>query len=452
MRSLLALWRDPLGFLESLAREQGDFAQVRLGWVRLFLLNHPDLVQEVLATRHASFEKGHPLKKAGLLLGNGLLTSEGELHHRQRRLIQPAFHRQRIGAYAEVMARCAEELQSLWQDGGELDASVEMMRLSQRIVVRTLFDADVQEDEGRLAGRSLDALVQGFGLILLPGSEVLLRLPLPVTRRLRRAQTELDRLIFGWIRERRESGPRGDVLSMLLFARGEDGQSGGMSEQQVRDEVMTLFLAGHDTTGNSLAWTWHLLARSPDVEAKWHRELDEVLGDRLPTAEDVGALRYTRQMFQESLRLFPPVPAVGRRAAEAVEVGGYRIPRGSVVEVSPWLLHRNPRYFPEPERFAPERWTEELERSLPKGAYFPFGLGPRLCIGMHLASLAGVILLATLGRRWRLRSASDQPVALLPRSITLRPRGGLRMRLERRCQAERNPEMLSKGGDRGTPL
>ncbi len=449
-RSLPALWRDPLGFLESLAREQGDFAQVRLGWVRLFLLGHPDLVQEALVTKHASFEKGHPLKKARLLLGRGLLTSEGELHQRQRRLIQPAFHRQRIAAYAGSLARCAEEMQDLWQDGGELDASVEMMRLSQRTVVRTLFDTDVQEDEGRLAGRALDTLVQGFGLMLLPGFEVLMRLPLPNMRRLRRARAELDRLIFGWIRERRESGDRGDVLSMLLFAR--DEQSGGMSEQQVRDEVMTLFLAGHDTTGNSIAWTWHLLARNPEVEARWHQELDEVLGDRLPTAEDVGLLRYTRQVFQESLRLFPPVPAVGRRAAEAVEIGGCRIPRGSVVEVSPWLLHRDPRYFPEPERFAPERWTEELERRLPKGAYIPFGLGSRLCIGMHLASLAGIVLLATLGRRWRLRSVSDRPVALLPRSITLRPQGGLRMRLARRCRQTATRSMQTKGGDRGTPL
>ncbi len=429
-RSLPALWRNPLAFLESLAREQGDLAQIRLGWVRFFLLNHPDLVQEALVAKHASFEKGPPLKKARLHLGQGLLTSEGEFHRRQRRLMQPAFHRQRIAAYAEVMARCAEELQDCWQDGGTLDASVEMMRLSQRTVVRTLFDTDVEEAAGRQAGRALDTLVQGFGLMLLPGSEVLIRLPIPGMRRLRRAQGELDRLIFRWIRERTESGDRGDVLSMLLFARDEEG--GGMSEQQVRDEAMTLFLAGHDTTGNSLTWTWHLLARNPEVEARWHRELDEVLGDRLPGAEDVELLRYTRQVFQESLRLFPPVPAVGRRAAEAVEIGGSRIPRGSVIEVSPWLLHRDPRYFPEPQRFAPERWTEELERRLPKGAYFPFGLGPRFCIGMHLASLAGVVLLATLGRRWRLRSVPGRPVEILPRSITLRPRNGLWMQLERR--------------------
>ena len=458
-RSLPALWRDPLGFLESLAREQGDFAQVRLGWVRLFLLNHPDLVKEALVTKQASFEKGHPLKKARFQLGRGLLTSEGEFHRRQRGLIQPAFHRQRIAAYAGVLAHCAEEMQQRWQDGEELDASVEMMRLSQRAVVRALFDADVEEEEGRQAGRALDALVQGFGLILLPLSGLLLRLPLPAVRRLRRAQAELDRLIFRWIRERRENGDRGDVLSMLLFAEDEEG-GGGMSEQQVRDEAMTLFLAGHDTTGNSLAWTWYLLSRHPGVEARWYRELDETLGDRLPTAEDLGRLRYTRQIFQESLRLFPPVPAVGRRAVEAVEIGGRTIPRGSVVEVCPWLLHRDPRFFPEPERFAPERWTEELEQRLPKGAYFPFGMGPRLCIGMHLAAMAGVVLLATLGRRWRMRSVSQRPVAILPRCITLRPQGGLRMRLERRCRpaGRRAPEEVvdgsisTKGEDRGIPL
>lgn len=431
MRALPALWRDPLGFLESLAREQGDFAQTRIGWVRLFLLNHPDLVQEVLAEKHASFEKSHPLKRAKLLLGEGLLTSEGEFHRRQRRLLQPAFHRQRIASYTGAMACCAEEVQGRWQEGQDLDASAEMMRLSQRTVVRTLFNADVEDEEGRQAARALDILVGSFGLMLLPGSEVLFRLPLPAIRRLRRAQAELDRLIFHWIRERRKSGDQGDVLSMMLSTEDE-GCGGGMSEQQMRDEAMTLYLAGHDTTGNSIAWTWHLLARHPEVEARWHRELDEVLADHLPTMEDLPNLRYTRQIFLESMRLFPPVPAVGRRASEPVAIGGRHIPRGSIVEVSPWLLHRDPRFFAEPERFVPERWAEELERSLPKGSYLPFGIGPRVCIGMHFASLAGVVLLATLGRRWRMRSLSDRPAKILPRSITLRPQGGLWMRLEKR--------------------
>jgi len=426
---LLALWRNPLAFFTELAGH-GDFVHTRLGPVDFYFVNHPELVQELMTRRHPSLEKNRPMRKARILLGQGLLTSDGELHRRQRRLIQPAFYRPRLRSYAEVMARYAAEAGARWRDGETIDGTAEMMRLTQRIVAKCLLDADVEEAEARTVGRALDTLVGGFGILLMPFSEALVRLPLPAMRRLRRARAELDEVIFRRIDERRRSGDRGDVLSMLLFSRDDDGA--GMSDRQIRDEALTIFLAGHDTTGNGLAWTWHLLAGHSEAEAAWHRELDTVLDGRPPTADDVPQLVETRRVLFESMRLYPPVPAVGRQVAEDFELAGQRIRHGAVVQYSQWTLHRDPRFFPEPERFRPERWTPDFEKSLPKGAYVPFGIGPRLCIGMPFALEAGVLALATLGRHWRLRATPGAAIRLLPRSITLRPDRGIRFQLQRR--------------------
>lgn len=426
VRSLGRLWRDPLAFFATLAREQGDLAHVRLGWQHLFLVGSPPLVYELMVTRHASFAKGAPLRRARVLLGDGLLTSEGDAHRRQRRCIQPAFDRRRLAGYVEVVARYGVEAQAGWVEGRPFEASAAMLRLAQRAVAKSLFDTDLEEERAREASRALDTLVGGFGLLLLL-PPLVLALPLPATVRLRRARATLDRLVAGMIADRRASGDRGDVLSMLI--------AGGMDDALVRDEVMTLFLAGHDTTGHALAWTWHLLARHPAAEALWHREIDAVVGDRLPTADDVRRLPYTRGVLAEAMRLFPPVPAIGRRATEPAVLGGVRVPRGAIVEVCPWLLHRDARWFPEPERFLPERWEGEADRRVPRGAYVPFGIGPRQCIGMDFAWLAATVLLVVLGRRWRLRPVDDRPVEFLPRSITLRPKHGLAMCAERRGDA-----------------
>lgn len=429
LSSLLSLWRDPLGTLAELALEQGDFAHLKLGWQHLFLLGHPSLVHELAVTRHADFSKGAPLKRTRLLLGDGLLTSEAALHRAQRRRIQPAFHRRRIESGVDAMLSTAAEAQESWCDGARIDASAEMLRLAQRVVARALFDTELSQARALEAGQALDALVRGFGLLLLPGSQLLLKLPLPPTLRLRRAQERLDELIFSMISERRATGDRGDVLSTLLLSEDEQGRR--MSPQLVRDEAMTLFLAGHDTTGSALAWTWYLLSQHPEVEDRWHHELREVLGGRPPKADDLPRLPFTRSLFAESMRLFPPVPAVGRRAERSVLIGGRKIPKGSIVEFCPRLLHRDPRFFPDPERFAPERWTPDFERNLPSGAYIPFGLGPRHCIGMPFAWAAGISLLASLGQRWRMRYCGGS-IETLPRSITLRPKHGLPMTLERR--------------------
>ncbi len=430
--TILALRRDPLRYLERIAARYGDLAHLRVGPYRLVYVNHPDLVHEVLVAKDASFIKGRALDQAKEVFGKGLLTSEGEFHKRQRRLIQPAFHRRRVEAYAEAMAADAAAAAARWRDGETLDIAREMMSLTLRIVARSLFSVDVEEESAREVGRALDRLIAAFSLVAIPFGGLLRKIPTPSARRAEQGRATLDALIYGLIDERRKAGGEDageDLLSLLLAARDEDGSL--MDAAQVRDEALTLFLAGHETTANALAWSWYLLARHPEAEARFHAEVDAVLGDRLPTAQDLADLPRTRQIFAESMRLYPPAWAVSRRAIEPVAIGGYPVSAGTGVLASQWVAHRDPRFFPDPLAFRPERWTEEFEAGLPKLAYFPFGGGPRLCIGMGFARMEGVLLLATIGRRWRMRLVPGQRVEPHPR-ITLRPKNGVRVTLNRR--------------------
>jgi cytochrome P450 len=425
--------RDPLNLLARLAREYGDVVQFRAGTQRVFLLNHPDHVRDVLVTHHGRFHKGRALQRAKRLLGEGLLTSEGEFHRRQRRLAQPAFHRQRVNAYARVMTEFAAKTSARWRDGQTLDVSEEMMRLTLSIVGKTLFDADVESDAGEV-GAALTEVMNLFGYLMLPFSELLEKLPLPQRRRFERARARLDRIIYRIIEERRRGGEdRGDLLSMLLLAVDEEGDRGRMTDEQLRDEAMTLFLAGHETTANALTWAWYLLAQNPEAEATLHAELDRVLeGGRPPTVEDLTALRYTEMVVAETMRLYPPAWAIGRLAVEDHEVGGYRIPRGSLVLVSQYVMHRDPRFFPEPERFDPARFAPEAKEARPQFSYFPFGGGVRRCIGEGFAWTEAVLVLAALARRWQMRLAPGHTAEAQPR-ITLRPgKGGVVMTLKRR--------------------
>jgi cytochrome P450 len=425
--------RDPLRFLTHLAREYGDVARFKAGPQRIYLLNHPDYVRDVLVTHHARFHKGRALQRAKRLLGEGLLTSEGEFWRRQRRLAQPAFHRQRINSYGRVMVERAEKTGARWRDGETLDISKEMMRLTLAVVGKTLFDADVESDADEVGG-ALTEVMNLFGYLMLPFSEVLEKLPLPPRRRFMRARARLDAVIYRIIEEHRRAGAdRGDLLSMLLLAVDEEGDRTGMTNEQLRDEVMTIFLAGHETTANALTWAWHLLAQNPEAEAALHEELDAVLeGGRAPTVEDVGALRYTEMVVAETMRLYPPAWAIGRLAVEDHEVGGYSIPRGSLVLVSQYVMHRDPRFFQDPERFLPERWTPEAKSARPQFSYFPFGGGPRRCVGEGFAWMEATLMLATLARRWRARTLPGHIIETQPR-ITLRPgKGGVPVRLERR--------------------
>ena len=431
---LLAFRRDPLKFLTHLAREHGDVVPFRMGPQHVLLLNHPDLVRDALVTRADYFHKGRALQRSKRLLGEGLLTSEGEHHRRQRRLAQPAFHRKRIESYGAVMVDYAARDSARWRDGETLDISHEMMRLTLAIVGKTLFDADVESDTDEIGG-ALTELLELFQMLLLPYSEYLERLPLPANRRFTRARAKLDAVIYRIINERRASGAdRGDLLSMLLLAQDEEGAGDSMTDEQLRDEALTIFLAGHETTANALAWTWYLLSQNPEAEAKLHAELDAVLdGGRLPTVEDLPRLRYTEMVLAESMRLYPPAWVVGRLAVKEYAVGGHVAARGTLVLISQYVLHRDPRFFPDPLRFDPERWTPEAKEARPQYAYFPFGGGARRCIGEGFAWMEGTLIIATLARRWRMRLVPGHPVVTHPR-MTLRAKHGMRMTLEERGQ------------------
>lgn len=326
----------------------------------------------------------------------------------------------------------AARMRAGWQDGQTLDIAHEMMRLTLSIVGKTLFNHDVEAETDEV-GAALAEIRKLFETPSLPHSKLLEKMPfVPAARRFQKARDRLDTIIYRIIEERRRSNEdQGDLISMLLLARDEDGGNQQMSDEQVRDEAMTLFLAGHDTTSNALSWTWYLLSQHPEVEAKLHREIDTVLAGKLPSTEDIARLKYTEMVFTEAIRLYPPAWRIGRRVINDYEVGGYRIPSGSLVLLSQYVTHRDPRYFPSPSQFDPERWTDENRDSRPQFSYFPFGAGARRCIGEGFARTAGVLLIATLAGMWRMRLVSEQRVEMQP-LLTLRPKHGIRMTLERR--------------------
>jgi cytochrome P450 len=425
------LRRDRLEALTALARQYGDVVGFRVGPQRLALLNHPDYVEDMLITRARLFKKGRALERAKRLLGEGLLTSEGAFHLRQRRLAQPAFHKQRIAGYADTMVAHAQRTADRWHDGADVDIAAEMSRLTLTIAGQTLLGADVEADAGGVR-EALTAVLDAFPIMMSPFAPLLERLPIPTVLRSRRAQAALDRVIYRIIQERRaRADDRGDLLSMLLLARDEDADGGRMSDTQVRDEAMTMFLAGHETTANALTWCWYLLSRHPEVEARLQREVDAALGDRPAAAEDAARLPYTRMVLAETMRLYPPAWAIGRRAMADVEIGGHVIEKGTIVLVLQYLLHRDGRFYPEPERFDPDRWLPDRQQTRPKYAYFPFGGGTRVCIGEPFAWMEGILVLATLARSWRLELLERDPVRTQA-AITLRPAGGIRMRMVRR--------------------
>lgn len=428
---LLALRRNPLAFLSQLSRDYGDIAHFKIGPQHVFLLNSPEFIKEVLVTESHKFAKGRGLQLAKRLLGEGLLTSEGEFHRRQRRLAQPAFHRQRIVSYGKEMVEYAARAGTRWQDGTVLDIAPEMSRLTLSIVGKTLFDADV-DSEAQEIGEALTETIRVWRMSTLPFGELLEKLPLPSTRRFRAARARLDATIYRMIEEHRSAGTdRGDLLSMLLMARDAEGDGSGMTDEQLRDEAMTIFLAGHETTSNALTWTWYLLSQHPEVEASLHAELKATLSGRQPTVEDLPRLTYTEMVLAESMRLYPPAWIIGRRALKDCEVSSYLIPAGSLVLMSQYVMHRDPRYYPNPNRFDPLRWTTEAKTTRPKFSYFPFGGGPRVCLGESFAWMEGVLVIATLAQYWRMELVPGHPIEPQP-LITLRPKFGMRMLLQRR--------------------
>lgn len=412
-----------------LAPSLGDMVRLRVPGPPAVLLNHPDLIEEVLVRKNRSFRKDKMTRDLSHLFGNGLLVSEGEFWRRQRRMAQPAFHRERIARYAEQMVAAANHTTSTWREGQVLDLHVAMMDLAREVVATTLFSSEVGRAAEDLAD-ALDVLMTrhaDWRYLLVPA---LGRLPLAANRRFEAARAQLFVLVDGIIAERRRSGEdRGDLLSMLLAARDEDGAA--MSDAQLRDEVLILFMAGHETTALALSWTFVLLSRSPDTWAKLGAEVDAVLAGRSAGAADLPALPYTESVVLESMRLYPPAWSIGREATEDVEIGGVLLPRQTQLWITQYASHRDGRFFPRPLDFEPGRWADDLQRKLPRFAYFPFGGGPRLCIGNNFAMMEAVLLLATIAQRWRPHVApGDTPRPQF--SITLRPRGGVRATLHRR--------------------
>jgi cytochrome P450 len=435
--NFLAFKDDMLGFLEAAARDYGDVVRVRFAHMRMYLLFHPDAIEETLVKRNKDFAKNVTEQAWFTLLGNGLLISDGEFWRRQRRLMQPAFHRQRIAGYGTVMATYTERMLERWEDGQTRDIHADMMRLTMEVVAKVLFSADLEEQSNDV-GTALDVVLREFATQMLTPVQVPMAIPTPANRRFRRAIETLESIIYQIIEERR-SGDQAlasdDLLSMLLEVQDEEETADAfgrrMSDQQLRDEVMTLFLAGHETTANALSWCWYLLSQNPDVEARLAAEVDEVLGRRPPAAPDVARLRYTEQVAKEAMRLYPPVWFLeGRRAIRDTEVAGYHVPKGTVLGLAPWVVHRDARFFHEPERFNPDRWTEQTGKQLPRYAYFPFGGGPRLCIGQPFAMMEATLILAAIAQRYRLSLEAGQRVQPEP-SITLRP-SSLRMTVHKR--------------------
>jgi cytochrome P450 len=422
--------RDQLGFHLFCARKYGDVVPYRLGPRRMIYVFHPDIIEEVLVTRHRDFAKSAILSLLEPLLGNGLLLSEGETWLRQRRLVQPGFHRERVAGYGDIMRAYTEERLLRWKDGDTIDIHVEMMALTQAIVARTLFGADVAADSHRV-GEALYLVMNDFYTRMRRTIPVPFWLPTPGNLKARRAIEELDDVVYRIIRSRRASNENcGDVLSMLLHAQDADDGS-RMTDRQVRDEVMTLFLAGHETTAVALSWAWYLLSQNPRVEAALADELHSALDGHPPTVSDLSRLRYTEMVVNESMRLYPPAYGLSRRTLQPSAIGGYAIGADVTIVMPTWVVQRDPRWFDEPEVFLPERWTGDFARKLPRFAYCPFGGGPRQCIGNTFAMMEAMLLLAMIAQRFRLELVPGQHVRATP-YVTLRPEPGIRMLLRRR--------------------
>jgi cytochrome P450 len=407
--------------MEDLRAKHGDVTVVPFpAGHTFFFVSDPALVRRILVDDHASFVKGRALRASKRLIGEGLLTSEGADHLHRRRLIQPVFRSSSIDRYGTPMVEAAERTSARWRDRAEVDVNAEMTRLTLDVVGRTIFAADVESEAPEIRA-VLEAGMRVFHRFLLPGADLLWHLPLPATRRFNAAKADIDSMLLRMIEERRnlDADPPG-LLDHLLALRDQDGRP-LLTDEQIRDEAITLMLAGHETTAQALTWTWHLLARNPRVEVELHAELDAVLGDRPAVAGDYPGLPYTEAVFREALRLYPPVWALARIATEPYRLGDRDVPAGGTIVASQWVVQRSGEYFHDPLVFEPTRWLDEPPP--PAGSYFPFAAGPRICIGERFSMLEGTLVLATLARRWQV--IPHDAVPRLDARFTLRPRNGL---------------------------
>lgn len=428
---------DILGFLTHMRKTYGEIAFFRLGKRNIYMVSDPEIVKDVLVTNNKNFSKSRALKRAKMVVGEGLLTSEAEVHLKHRRMIQPVFLQRRISKYASVMSEHSHRISEKWHDGQILDMHKEMMKLTFSIVVKTLFNSDIEKDPDEI-GAALTDVMKQFTRLVFPFSEYLDKLPLPGVKKCNDALASLDRTIYEFISERRGNEDKyDDLLSLLLSVRSEDSESEGFSDQQIRDEAITLFIAGQETTANSLSWSLYLISRHPGIDVRLHEEISSVLSGRLPSMDDYNKLQYTRMVFTEAMRLYPPAWTVVRRALSDYHLKDYIVPQGDDIFMSQYVIQRDPKYYPEPLEFRPERWENDYMKTIPKFAYYPFGGGPRLCIGEGFAWMEGVLVLAIILQNWKMNLVDNKPVKPDP-LITLRPKGGLKMRLEKRVSQSLN--------------
>ncbi len=423
----LAFLRDPFGFMTRTAREYGDIAQWDERDGAVYQLNHPDYIEHVLVQNNQNYVKGDVFQNTlGPITGNGILNSEGAVWRRNRHLIQPAFHPDRIEGYAEMMTNLTEEILATWEDGETRLIHEDMMTLTLKIVARALFGVDI-DDHVEVIGESLGTFMEASesltNFVLPP------EIPTPSRIRIREARKNLDEVVYDIIEERRANPSDEGVVSTLLDVTDDEGHH--LTDEQIRDEVVTLLLAGHETTAVSLSLTMYLLGKHPEVESKLVAELDDVLGGRPPTMEDLSELTYTEQVVKESMRLYPPVPGIIREPVKPDIIGGYEIPAGATIQMNQWVVHRDPRWYDDPLAFRPERWTDEFEKSLPKLAYFPFAAGPRRCIGDRFAMLEARLLLATIYQQYHLELTPETELDLMA-TVTARPKKPIPMTVRRR--------------------
>ena len=420
---------NPITLFQHLAQAYGDIAHYKIGWNHILFLNHPDYIREILVVQNDNFVKERTVRRSKMLLGEGMITAEGAQHRLQRQVAQPAFHRQRIPEYAAAMVREAARVRQTWRAGQQRDVAIDMMHLTLNIVADTLFATDLRAEVDELAD-AINRIMDLYNfLVMLPAAEWLVHVRPPGLAGFVRARKRIDAVVYRMITaHRRQKSDRGSLLDLMLAASPDQSPE---SEQSLRDQVITIFLAGYETVANALIWTWYLLSQNEDCERRLHDEIDRELQGRLPVFDDVPRLRYAEMVFAESLRLYPPAWAMGRYARADFRLGEFLLPARTTVLMSQFVLHRDPRFFPDPLRFDPERFAPEAKARRPKFTYFPFGAGVRQCIGESFAWMEGVLLLATLAQKWKLKLVPGHPVEPQP-LITLRPRFGMRMLAERR--------------------
>jgi cytochrome P450 len=420
---------NPIFLFQHLAQEYGDIAHYKIGWNHIVFLNHPDYIREVLVVQNDNFIKERTVQRTKMLLGKGMITAEGPEHRAQRQAAQPAFHRQRIPEYASTIVEEAVQLRDRWRAGEERDIAIDMMHLTLQVVARTLFATDLREEAHELAD-AINRIMRLYNfLVMLPAAEWLVHLRPPGLAAFVRARKRIDAVVYRMIAAHRLRGSHGGSLLDLMLAASPDRSPA--SEQSLRDQVITIFLAGYETVANALSWTWYLLSQNPACERYFHHEVDRQLQGRSPTYEDVARLRYAEMVLAESMRLYPPAWAMGRYARADFQLGEFFLPAKTTVLISQFITHRDPRFFPDPLCFDPERFTPDAKSRRTKLTYFPFGAGVRQCIGESFAWMEGVLLLATIAQKWKLKLVPGHPVEPEP-LITLRPKFGMRMQVEAR--------------------